>query len=79
VKDRLTLCTVNKATREYYMKNSIIWLNFYKKNIFADVTQIETFSTISYKCISYARELEAEKNMSRERDYKLGLRYILKE
>ena len=61
------------------MKNSIIWLNFYKKNLFSDVTQVETFSTISYKCISYARELEAEKNMSRERDYKLGLRYILKE
>lgn len=79
VKDRMVMCTVNKNTREYYMKNSVLWLKFYKRTIFNDVTQVETFATISYQCISYARKLEAEKNMSKERDFKLGLRYILKE
>ena len=79
IKDKLNFCMVNKATREFYMKNSVLWLNYYKKNIFADVTQVETFTTISYQCIAHARKLEAEKNMSKERDFKLGLRYILKE
>lgn len=78
-KDKLNLCMVNKATRDFYLNNSVLWLRFYKKNIVSDVTQIESFSTISYQCIAYARKILAEQNMSKERDFKLGLRYILKE
>lgn len=70
---------MNKNTRDYFSRNSVIWLNFYKKNINPDVTQFESFSTISFECIALARKIEAEKNFSKERDFRLGFRYILKE
>ena len=79
VRDRMQLCLVNKNTRRFYMQNSVLWLNYYKKNIQANVVEIESFSSISYKCLAHYRKLMAEKNSAKERDFNLGLRYILKE
>lgn len=79
MKDRMTLCTVNKATRKFYMENSVLWLHYYKINIQSNVFEIESFQDISYACLAHFRKIIAEKNISTERDFNLGIRYILKE
>lgn len=79
MEDKMTLCMVNKATRKFYMENSVLWLNYYKTNIQSNVLEIESFTDLSYACLAHYRKLIAEQNISTERDFNLGIRYILKE
>jgi hypothetical protein len=37
MKDRMQVVQVNRASQEYYMSNSLLWVDYYKTNINTDL------------------------------------------
>lgn len=78
MQDKLNMTMLNKKSRHYFMNTPFIWINYYRDVVNPTVITIEDVSPIPAECINHYRRELAEKN-NKELDFKLGIRYILKE
>lgn len=76
--DRLKLCLLNKKSRHYFMSTPFIWVIHYRRKVNPTVASIEDTSILPIECINHYRRELAELN-SKELDFKLGMRFVLKE
>jgi len=78
VSDKMRLCTVNKATRIYYMHSSPLWIDYFENTMMMNPRRISKINEIPYLCIKHYRR-ELNRLYHNERDFELGIRTILKE
>ena len=79
MQDRLKITMLNKKTRDYYLSTPFIWLKHYRNHVNTTIVDLtEKISSIPIECLNKYREELAENN-SKEIDFKLGVRFILKE
>jgi hypothetical protein len=79
MQDRLKITVLNKKTRDYYLSTPFIWIKHYRSHVNPNIADLtEKISSIPVECLNKFREELAENN-SKEIDFKLGVRFILKE
>lgn len=79
MQDRLKITMLNKKTRDYYLSTPFIWIKHYRNHVNPTIVDLsEKISSIPIECLNKYREELAENN-SKEIDFKLGVRFILKE